>query len=271
MSVFAFVGAIFLSVVLAAIGSISWTVWLALGIACAALCFVVAKANIKNTASKLGLAILGCVVIIALVVFAHVSRFVDQEITEPLRIAEAVKAETDSLLASRDPQRFSKALKITQTLENQDRRFAATLELHYAMAQLNGADELASTEVDAAIGAARYARMCPEFVPTALVRQIQPAELLQTLQRWSDRNDCQGVDEKLLRLVIERCRGPWAARCATELPFDGLITQANLRQHADSRFPNREVDVLTGRAYATRKLIATVWPQKAEKLGFSAR
>lgn len=264
MIIVAFVFAIALCVVLAAVFSLSPMVWLALGIACVAWCLVVAMSNINRGLAKLSMAALGCVTLVGLVMYFHVSQFVEREISAPLREVESAQNAIDGLLASTDQKRFSKALTIAQALQNPDRKYAMTWQLHQKLADLSGAVALAETEIAAALDAARAVNACPEFVPAALARQIQPADLLRTLQKWPDSNDCQGADRQLVQRFTERCKGPMADRCANELSRTALLLASDSRYLVDQRFPNRPVGELTPRAYALRELIESVWPKQAD-------
>jgi hypothetical protein len=260
MSVIAFILAIALCIVLAAIVSISPLIWLAIAIACVALCIAIAKSHIKSGPAKLSLAALGCLAVVGGVLAIKVSQFFEQEINAPLREAQAAERSIEQLLVSADPQRFSKALTIAQAMPNPDRKNFMTQQLHHKLTALNGDVVLAQSEITAALGAARAINACPDFVPAALARQTEPADLLRTLQKLPDRDGCQGADRQMVQRFIERCKGRLAVRCARELPKKELLLAADQRYTFDRRYPNRTVGELTGRAYGLRELAKVVWP-----------
>lgn len=261
MWVASFAFAMVLVVVLVAVMSIDPLIWLALAIACGALCLAVAKSNMKSSATKWALAVSGSLGIVALVLSVHVLRFVEMEVTGPQRDATRVANSIDALLLSADPQRFSKSLALVESLKG-DRRQSMALDLHYRLARLDGSETLAASEIVAAQSAARLANICPEFVPAALVRQMEPADLLATVRSAPDRYACITQDQQLIRLAIQRCSGPWAGRCGSELPRDALIAESRILTVADPQRPNVAVGVLTIRARAFRELINAVWPDQ---------
>ncbi len=254
-----------------AIISMSPIIWLTLVIACVAICVVVEKSKTKNTAAKLGVALLGCGALIGLVLFAQVWWFWEKHNNVPKRAANLAyeaklvqqsREELNQLLNGTDPQRFSKALTIAQSQKNADQIRTMTLDIHHKLSSLSGAAPLAETEIEAAQSAAYAIRSCPGFVPTALVRQIQPADFLRVLKITPDRHDCNGRDLELVQRVMERCKGPWAGRCANELPQGALLLESELRNVADPRYPNLNIGERTERANAIRQLIQAVWPQQ---------
>jgi hypothetical protein len=262
MSSVAFILAIALITFVAALASISPLIWLAIAIACMALCIAIAKSNIKSGAAKLSLAALGCLAVVGGVLTIKVSQFFEQEINAPLREAQAAERSIEQLLVSADPQRFSKALTIAQVMPNPDRKNFMTWQLHRKITALNGDVVLADSEIAAALATARAINACPDFVPAALVRQTEPADLLRTLQKLPDRDGCQGADSQLVQRFIERCKGRLAVRCKQELPKKELLLAADQRYTFDRRYPNRTVGERTGRAYALRELIQLVWPRQ---------
>jgi hypothetical protein len=262
--------AMVLLVLYVAIISISPIIWLALVIVCVAICMIALKSKTKSTAAKLGDAALGFSALIGMVLVVQVSQFFEKEnfardkekLAFQAKLAQESREAFNHLLISADPQRFSKALIIAQSQKNADQIRTMTSEIHHKLSSLSGAAPLAETEIEAAQSAAYAIRSCPGFVPTALVRQIQPADFLRVLKITPDRQDCNGRDLELVQRVIERCKGPWAGRCANELPQGALLVESELRNVADPRYPNLNIGEHTDRAAAIRQLIQAVWPQQ---------
>ena len=250
--------------------SISPMSWLALFVVCGAICVAVTKSNIQP-AAKLKSAAGYCFGLVVLFISAHLWWFWELEISGPQRQRDAVQAtqlKIDRLLVSTDAQRFSKALSIAQSFQSAasaGQNQHLTLAVHQALDALNGSIPLAASEIAAAISAARAVRICPDFVPSVLARQIALADLPSTLQNWPNRPDCAGADLRLVQQIIERCERQMAGRCPNELPLAALLVESDLRYAPDSRYPNRVVGERTPRAKALRQLIALVWPQQPLK------
>ena len=252
---------------IAVISSISPISWLALFAVGGAIWVAVAKSNIQP-AGKLKTAAGYSLGLVVLFISAHVGWYWEQNISGSHPQREAVQVaqlEIDRLLASTGAQRFSKALTMAQAFqsaESASQNHDMTLAIHQALDGLNGSIPLAESEIAVALSAARAVRICPDFVPAVLARQIALADLTNTLQSWPNRPDCAGADLRLVQRIIERCERQMAGRCPNELPLAALLLESDVRYAPDSRYPNQSIGERTPRARALRKLIALVWPQQ---------
>ncbi|MDR7151514.1 hypothetical protein J2W49_003490 [Hydrogenophaga palleronii] len=251
-----------LTVFLVAVASISPIIWLLCLVSGVALGIAIAKYKSRqsSTARTLGIIAVSCIAVTGLVAFVQTFRFIEMEITGPVRDANFSQQSFDQLLVSDDPEKFSKALIVAQSPQAINRRQSMLLSLYYAIDKVDGASPLSETEIATALTVARLANFCSDFVPTVLVRQIHPADLVQTLQTIPDHSGCIGLDQKLVQLVMDRCKGPWLGRCANELPLDSLLLESVKRYEPDPRYPNRRVGERTAAAAAIRELIRTTWP-----------
>lgn len=251
-----------LTVFLVAVASISPTIWLLCLVSGVALGIAIAKYKSKqsSTTRTLGFIAVSCIAVTGLVAIVQTFRFIEMEITGPVRDANSAQQSFDQLLVSDDPEKFSKALVVAQSQQSIDRRQSMLLDLYYAINKVDGASQLSETEIATALTVARLKNFCSDFVPTVLVRQIQPADLVQTLQTIPDHSGCIGLDRRLVQLVMDRCKGPWLGRCANELPLDSLLLESDKRYEPDPRYHNLRVGERTEAAAAIRELIRTTWP-----------
>ena len=253
-----------LTVLLVAVTSISPMIWLLCLVSGVALGIAITKYKYKSkqssTARTLGIIAVSCAAVTGLVAIAQTFRFIEMEITGPVRDANSAQQSFDQLLVSDDPEKFSKALIVAQSQQSIDRRQSMLLDLYYAINRVDGASQLSETEIATALTVARLKNFCSDFVPTVLVRQIQPADLVQTLQTIPDHSGCIGLDRRLVQLVMDRCKGPWLGRCANELPLDSLLLESDKRYEPDPRYHNLRVGERTEAAAAIRELIRTTWP-----------
>ena len=241
--------------------------WLALFVVCGAIWVAVAKSNIQP-AAKLKTAASYSFGVVVLFISAHVGWYWERDISGPhsqREAAQVAQLEIDRLLASTSAQRFSKALELAkafQGAESAGQNHHMTLAIHQALDALNGSIPLAESEIAAALSVARAVRVCPDFVPAVLARQIALADLHSTLQSWPNCSDCAGADLRLVQRIIERCERQMAGRCPNELPLAALLLESDVRYAPDSRYLNQVVGERTPRAKALRQLIALVWPQQ---------
>jgi len=252
-----------LTVFLVAVASISPMIWLLCLVSGVALGIAIAKHKSKqsSTARTLGIVAVSCIAVTGLVATVQTFRFIEMEITGPVRDANSAQQSFDQLLVSDDPEKFSKALIVAQSLQSIDRRQSMLSSLYYAIDRVDGASHLSETEIATALTVARLQRnFCSDFVPTVLVRQIQPADLVHTLQAIPDHSGCIGLDRRLVQLVMDRCKGPWLGRCANELPLDSLLLESDKRYEPDPRYHSLRVGQRTDTAAAIRELIRTIWP-----------
>jgi hypothetical protein len=263
MIILALTLSIALIVFLVAVASISPVIWLLCLFSGVVLGVAIAKYQSKqsSTVRTVGTIAVSCIAVTGLVAIVQTFRFVEMEITGPVRDANLAQQNFDQLLASDDPEKFSKALVVAQSLQSIDRRQSMLSSLYHAIDRVDGASHLSETEIATALAVARQVRnFCSDFVPTVLVRQIQPADLVHTLQTMPDHSGCIGLDRRLVQLVMDRCKGPWLGRCANELPLDALLLESDKRYEPDPRYHSLRVGQRTETAAAIRELIRTTWP-----------
>jgi hypothetical protein len=252
-----------LTVFLVAVASISPMIWALCLVSGVALGIAIAKGKSKqsSTARTLVIVAASCIAVTGLVTIVQTFRFIEMEIAGPERDANSAQQTFDQLLVSDDPEKFSKALIVAQSLQSIDRRQSMLSSLYYAIDRVDVASHLSETEIATALTVARLVRnFCSDFVPTVLVRQIQPADLVHTLQTIPDHSSCIGLDRRLVQLVMDRCKGPWLGRCTNELPLDSLLLESDKRYEPDPRYHSLRVGQRTETAAAIRELIRTTWP-----------